>query len=573
MRVSKDISWESVSWPLVRKRVFSLQRRIYEAKKSGNKHRLFFLQNKLINSLDAKLLSVLQVTSLNQGKKTPGVDKKVATIGKDKLEIVYSLSLNGNAQPIRRVWIDKPGKLEKRPLGIPTIRDRAKQALAKLALEPEWEAVFEPNSYGFRPGRCSHDAIEAIFLNLSKNIPKWVYDADIRKCFDTIDHGALLAKLDTFPKMEKQISAWLQAGVLEGYSNTSKEAEPTTQSTPQGGIVSPLLANIALHGLEHHLKEFVMGLPGKPLPTSNRGNAAKRKALGVVRYADDFVLTHGNKQILELCIQETRSFLSSMSLSISEEKSKLRDCREGFSFLGFRIIQIKRRGKYSVNIYPSRKNQAGILLKLRSIVQQGKSLSSYDLIGRLSPVLTGWARYYQYCECSEVFTKLQHLLFQKLRAWVFRRDRKNGRMAIKEKYFPSNKSYSYGGIVHNSNWTLVGQKKGKGSEIKTNFLPSMTWIPSKKFVKVAGTASPMDGNYVYWAGRSPNYSSSLRHYKLLKRQKNTCAICRRYFLPNDVIEVDHILPRNKGGKDVYANLQLLHKYCHIKKTASDALSR
>jgi RNA-directed DNA polymerase len=533
MRVSNDISWESVSWPLVKKRVFSLQCRIYEAKKIGNRRRLFFLQNVLINSLDAKLYSVLQVASFHQGRKTPVGAKTVATSGKEKMEIVNSLSLNGNAQPLRRVWIDKPAKPEKRPLGIPTIRDRAKQALVKLALEPEWEAVFEPNSYGFRPGRGSHDAVEALFKNLCHNIPKFVYDADIRQCFDTIDHTALLTKLDTFPRMKKQISAWLQAGVLEGYSNTSKEAEPTTQGTPQGGIVSPLLANIALHGLEEHLKGFVTTIPSKPLPSSSpikpkggnperssgsRGNESKRKALGVVRYADDIVLTHGNRQILELCIQETKKFLSSMSLSISEEKSKLRDCREGFSFLGFRIIQMKRKNKYSVKVYPTRKNQAGILLKLRLIVQKGKSLSSYDLIERLSPTLIGWARYYQYCECSEVFTRVQHLLFQKLRAWAFRRDRKHGRMAIKEKYFPSNKSYSYGGVVHKDNWIFVGQKSGaklrpgpsgpSKSEIKTNFLPSISWIPSKKFVKVASTVSPFDGKYVYWANRSAKYSFS-----------------------------------------------------------------
>lgn len=488
MRVSKDISWENINWPLVRKRIHRLQRRIYEARKSGNKNRLYFLQNVLIDSTDAKLLSVLQVTSLNQGRKIPGVDKKVATTGEEKLMIARSLSFNGNAQPIRsrRVWIDKPGKSEKRPLGIPTILDRAKQAVAKLALEPEWEAIFEPNSYGFRPGRGSHDAIDAIFKNLCHNIPKWVYDADIRKCFDTINHEALLLKLDTFPRMEKQVSAWLKAGVLEGYANTPKDIEPTTQGTPQGGIVSPLLANIALHGLENHLKEFVMGLPGKPLPTSNRGNVARAQALGVVRYADDFVLTHGNQQILELCIHETRLFLSHMSLFISEEKSSIRDCREGFSFLGFQILQIWRKEKYAVKVYPTRKNQARILTKVRSIIQQGKSLSSYDLIERLSPVIIGWARYYQYCECSLIFSKLDHLIFQKLRAWVFRRDRKNGRTVIKDKYFPSGKTYTYLGVKHQSSWILNGQKKDNKSKIKINFLPSIAWVKRKEFIKVSG---------------------------------------------------------------------------------------
>ena len=515
MRVLKDTPWEKIEWPLVRKRIFRLQRRIYEASKIGNKSRLYFLQNLLINSVDAKLLAVLQVSSLNQGRKTPGVDKKVATTGDEKLKIVKSLRLNGNAQPIRRVWIDnrattgpkfyrgltfatqkcaplelgRRGKMEKRPLGIPTIRDRAKQAVAQLALEPEWEAKFEPNSYGFRPGRGPHDAIESISQNLCHNKPKWVYDADIQKCFDTINHEALLSKLNTFPAMKSQISSWLKAGVLEGYSHISNKVEPTIQGTPQGGIISPLLANIALHGLESHLKNFVKCLPGKPTSTSIRGRTARAQALGVVRYADNFVLTHANKQILELCVQETRTYLSQMSLHISEEKSALRDCREGFSFLGFQILQIKRKGKYSVKVYPTRKNQAELLLKIRSILQQGKSLSSYDLIDRLSPVIIGWARYYQYCDCSLTFNKLQHLIFQKLRAWVFRRDRRNGRIFIKEKYFPSNKTYTYFGVTHKSNWILTGQKIGKNSKSLTNFLPNLSWIPSQRFVKVSGTSN------------------------------------------------------------------------------------
>jgi RNA-directed DNA polymerase len=544
------------------------------ASQAGNRQRLFFLQNKLINNKEAKLLAVLKVTTLNQGRKTAGVDRAKAVTNEDKLKLALSLSLNGKAQPIRRVWIDKPGKTEKRPLGIPTIRDRAKQALAKLALEPEWEAKFEPNSYGFRPGRGCHDAIEAIFQFLCHKTPKWVFDADIRKCFDTIDHEALLRKLNTFPKMEAQISSWLKAGVLEGYTNNPKDVEPTLQGTPQGGIISPLLANIALHGLEYHLKDFVSKLPGKPVPTANRGKAAKESALGVARYADDFVITHGNKQILEKCIEETRQFLSGMGLVLSKEKSSLRDCREGFQFLGFQIIQISRKGSYAVKIYPSRKNQAKFLLKLRGIIQGGKSLSSYELIERLSPVIGGWARYYQYCECTEVFVRMSHLIFLKLRAWVFRRDRKNNRFTIKEKYFPSGQTYTYLDINHRDNWVLVGQRKEKGGALKTNFLPHISWFPSKKFVKVIQDYSPYDGKYIYWANRSAKYSfSSIRHHKLLKRQNNLCALCHKLFYPDDVVEVDHILPRSKGGKDEYKNLQLLHKHCHVKKTRSDKTSQ
>ena len=503
MRISNDISWQDVDWPLVSKRVTRLQRRIYEAKKSGVKSRLHFLQNLLISSTDARLFAVYQETSFNKERDSFGLEKKVATTGKERLEIAKSLFLNGKAQPIRKIWIDKPGrgyKAEKRLLGIPTIIDRAKQALAKLALEPEWEAVFEPNSYGFRPGRGAHDAMEALFKSLAYNIPKkgyWVYDANIRNCFATISHDALLSKVETFPKMKSQISAWLKAGVLERYANTPKKENETT---PQGypcGVISPLLCNIALHGLENHLKSFVMGIPES---TSKRGNEVKESALGVVRYADSFVFIHGNRAILDKCIEETKVFLGKMSLNISDEKSFIKDSREGFQFLGFQTTLSRRKDKYVVKMYPSRKNQGKLLLKIREIIQQSKSKSSYDLIERLSPIIKGWGNYYQYCECSLVFARLQRLIFQKLRAWVFRRDKRNNRTFVKEKYFPTGKTYTYVGIHHKDNWILNGQKKEEFT-MKTNYLPSIAWIKSKRFVQIEGTRSPMDGNTVYWSNR------------------------------------------------------------------------
>ena len=568
-----NISWEMISWPLVKNRIRRLQRRIYEASKNGAKRRMYFLQNILINSKDAKLFAVLQVTTLNKGRNTSGVDKYVPTTAKEKLYIAKTLHFNGKAQPIRRVWIEKLDKSELRPLGIPTIRDRAKQAVAKFALEPQWEAKFEPNSYGFRPGRAAHDAIEALFQNLCHNIHKWVYNADIRKCFDTISHEALIKKLETFPAMESQVLAWLKAGIMEEYRHTTKDITDTTQGTPQSGLLSPLLVNVALHGLEDHLKGFVKTIPRKPLPTSNRGTKAKGQAfyyaLGVVRYADDFVLMHNNKQILERCIEESKNFLSLVSLDISEDQSQLRDGREGFQFLGFQIILLFRKGKYSCKIYPSRENQARFLKKVRGIIQSSKAVKSYDLIERLKPVIIGWAHYFQYCEKSLTFTKLNNLLFEKLRAWAFRRDRRNNRTAIKEEYFPTGKTYSYLGGVHSDNWVLNGQKKTKFG-FKTNFLPNISWIPSKTFTKIVGASSPLDGKDVYWANRAAKFSYSFtRHHKLLKRQKNLCLWCGIHFQPDDVVEVDHIIPRRSGGKDVYENLQLLHKYCHIAKRRSD----
>ena len=181
----------------------------------GNTKQLYKLQKWLSGNPLAKFLAVLQVTTLNKGNKSKGIDGILVSAPKDKFNLAMTLDLDGKSEAIRRKWIDKPGKKEKRPLGIPTVQDRAKQALAKIVPEPEWEARFERSSYGFRPGRSSHDAIARAFTALSKMTPKWIYDADIRKCFDSIDHDALLSKINTFPEMEKQIRSWLKAGIME----------------------------------------------------------------------------------------------------------------------------------------------------------------------------------------------------------------------------------------------------------------------------------------------------------------------------------------------------------------------
>ncbi len=225
--------WNKINWRKLEIIVFKLQKRIYRASSRGDSRVVRKLQKTLMKSWSAKMIAVRKVTQQNKGKKTAGIDGKKALTSKQRLTLVANLKLYKKPQPTRRVWIDKPGRNEKRPLGIPTIYDRALQALTKLALEPEWEAVFEPNSYGFRPGRSCHDAIEAIFNGINK-MPKWVLDADISKCFDKINHDLLLEKLNTYPSMKRLIKNWLKAGVVD--DNTFN---PTDEGTPQGGIISP----------------------------------------------------------------------------------------------------------------------------------------------------------------------------------------------------------------------------------------------------------------------------------------------------------------------------------------------
>lgn len=500
-----ELTWNKIDWGNSYNIVRRSQRRIFKASKLDDIRKVRQLQQRLIRSPHAKLIAVQQVTTLNKGKNTPGIDGFVPTSSSMKLTLAKNLQINGKAALVKRVWIPKSGKENKRPLGIPTIQDRAKQALAKLALEPEWEARFEPNSYGFRPGRRSHDAIEAIFLNLRNKANKFVYDVDIRKCFDRINHDALLAKLKTFPLMERQIIAWLKAGIMYEYANIPRE---NTMGTPQGGIISPLLANIALHGLEEHLKNYVSSrnFP-KPYLNAARGAKTKRQALGVIRYADDFVIIHRNAEIMEKVILETKDWLANVGLEISPEKTKLRKASESFRFLGFQIILVSKQGQYRVKITPSKENVKRFTDKTHKIIQTNKSASSYGLIYLLRPVLIGWGNYFRYCECKETFKKVDNILYNQIRAWVFRRAIRQGRETVKQKYFPENRVYKFQNRTYKANWILNGARTLKGRKPRVTHLPKMTWIASEKYVKVKETASVYDSNHLYWAERSPRYSS------------------------------------------------------------------
>ncbi len=255
---------ESVKWPQAERTVYKLQKRIYRAAEGGNRKQVRRLQKLLLRSRTARLLAVRQVTQDNRGKRSPGVDGKASLTPTERMKLVDELQLEEEASAVRRVEIPKPGTNETRPLGIPTIADRAKQSLVKLVLEPEWEAQFEANSYGFRPGR-TWDAVGAIYVQINQK-PKWALDADIAKCFDRIDHATLLRKIDANPAVTRQIKAWLKAGVVD-----KGELFPTAAGTPQGGTISPLLANIALHGLEELIEHRY---PGRNKPA-------------LIRYADD----------------------------------------------------------------------------------------------------------------------------------------------------------------------------------------------------------------------------------------------------------------------------------------------
>ena len=554
---TQTVEWNQINWRKAERLTFKLQKRIFRASERGDVKAVRKLQHTLINSWSAKCIAVRRVTQDNQGKNTAGVDGVKSLTSKQRINLVGKLKLTNKAKPTRRVEIPKPGTTETRPLGIPTINDRALQALVKLALEPEWEALFEPNSYGFRPGRSCHDAIEAIF-NSIRSKPKFVLDADISKCFDRIDHKALISKIHTYPTLSRQIKTWLKAGYCVG-----KELFPTHDGTPQGGVISPLLANIALHGMEERVKQYAETLKGY--------KRTNRNALSLIRYADDFVIIHEDLNVIKKCQEIIADWLKDMGLELKPSKTKLThtlneiDGNVGFEFLGFHIQQ-HQVGNYrcannskgiplgfSTLITPSKAKIKTHLVKIAEVIDTHKTAPQAALISKLNPIIRGWSNYYSTVISKETFSKVDHLTYDKLRAWA----RTRGKGSInKDKYWRT---------VGDKNWCFSTED---GMELLTH-----SSTPIVRHTKVKGEANPFDGNWIYGRKRRGEYpGTNSRVSKLIKRQKGICPHCGLYFSSMDIVEVDHIKPTSIGGKDTYDNLQLLHKHCHNTKTANDGSS-
>jgi RNA-directed DNA polymerase len=553
------VEWHSINWRKLERSVYKLQKRIYQASVRGDVKAYRRLQKTLMRSWSARAASVRRVTQDNQGKKTAGVDGVNSLTPKQRLELTGNLNLGSIVSPTRRVWIPKPGTEEKRSLGIPTMKDRALQALVKLALEPEWEARFEPNSYGFRAGRSCQDAVEAIFSAIRLK-PKYVLDADIAKCFDRIDQEALLIKLNTFPTIRRQIRAWLKAGVMDG-----KQMFPTSEGTPQGGVISPLLANIALHGMEERIKQYAETLPTR----SSHGKRDNRRSLSLIRYADDFVILHENLTVVQRCKEIISEWLKGMGLELNPSKTRLAHTltqyeqeKPGFDFLGFTIQQFPQ-GKYHSKqgfktiITPSKQKQKVHYEQIARVIEAHKAAPQAALISRLNPIIRGWANYYATAVSKVAFSDIDDLTYQKLSSWAKRRHPKKNGEWVSKRYWQS---------MDGDNWVFATRKEGLTPLRLINHADT----PIVRHVKVKGESSPYDGNLVYWSSRMGNNPEMpTRVSKLLKKQKGKCTHCGMFFREDDVMEVDHIIPISKGGKDEYKNLQLLHRHCHDIKTANN----
>ncbi|MHB8544917.1 MAG: group II intron reverse transcriptase/maturase [Leptospirales bacterium] len=395
-------------WKVYEKQVRKLQFRIAKAFREGRTGKVNTLQRLLTRSLAAKALAVRRVTE-NQGKDTPGVDKIIWTTPEDKSRALLSLGRRGyRPLPLRRVFIPKKnGKL--RGLGIPTMKDRAMQALFLMALIPVAEEKADPNSYGFRPCRSTADAIEQCFIQLSRSFsPSWVLEGDITGCFDNIGHDWLMTHVPTDRGILRK---WLKAGYLH-----RQTLFPTPAGTPQGGIISPTLANMALDGLEEVLKE----------------RFHRRHQIHMIRYADDFVVTGRSKDVLENEVRPVIvQFLRERGLELSQEKTRITHIQEGFDFLGQNIRKFGRK----LLIRPARKNIQSFLDKVRDILKKAKATAQTDVIETLNPIIRGWANYHRHIVAKEVFGWVDRQIWRTLWAWIRRRHSVRGARWCKDRYF------------------------------------------------------------------------------------------------------------------------------------------
>ncbi len=522
--------------------------RIYRASQRGNQRAVHKLQKLLMKSEAARLLAVRRVTQENQGKKTAGVDGVKSVRPKERLLMARHIHptywQHIKAQPVRRVWIPKPGKSEKRPLGIPTVFERARQCLAKLALEPEWEARFEPNSYGFRPARSAHDAIGAIFNGIRFKA-KYVLDADLKACFDNINQEALLNKLHTYTVMKQTIKGWLKAGVLE-----NGVFAPTETGTPQGGTISPLLANIALHGMEEVVQ--------------SKRNRKRQEQPILVRYADDLVLLHSDLEKLKQAEQKLVDWLAEMGLHMNPKKTRIThtltpyEGNVGFDFLGFVVRQFPvgktHMGKntygkplgFKTIIKPSKEAIKRHILTMNQRMKKMRSYPQWKVIKELNPMIWGWSNYYRTVVASDIYSTCDRHVWFQLQSWGRRRHPRKKRSWMDAKY-----------------WKQVDGRDTfctpMGAKLR---LHRDTAIQRHK--KIRGTASPYDGNLLYWSQRLKTHPlMHTRRAKLLQRQQGKCRWCGLLFRDGDCMEVDHI-DRNHDN-DVLSNLMLIHLHCHDER--------
>ena len=494
-------SWKNLPWKQFRKDLFRLQKRTYKAVREGDTAKAKSLQKLIMRSRAARFLAIRQVTQLNNGKKTAGIDGKLALNFKERFELEQKLKTdasNWKHQGLRSIQIPKKDG-STRELKIPTISDRVWQCLAKFALEPAHEATFHAQSYGFRTGRSAHDAQKKLFHNLrssSKGYQKRVIELDISKCFDRIAHSSIMKRLIAPKAIKIGVFRCLKAGV---------NPEFPEQGTCQGGVVSPLLANVALNGIEK-IGEY----------KQRNGNITPR----CVRYADDMVYFLKPEDDATEILDEIKEFLAERGMEISKRKTKITAATDGFNFLGWKFL-VQENGKFKS--YPSGENFKAFRQKIKAIINN----SNYGAIvkaKKLAPIVRGWRNYHRYCKMDGARDSLYFIENRAIK--VFKKERKQNRESAKElarKAFPT--------VPYSEN----------------------------KFTNVQGSKSPYDGDLIYWSKRNSKLYSGYTS-KALKRQNHTCAACGLRFMGEEKVHLHHVDGNHNNWN--YTNLVAIHKTCH-----------